>query len=152
MKTRLGIVGLLGILLLASCGKTSAPPSAPPSPTASAPAPTPVVIVQMEGTAAEIGTAHGKQLGEPMRNLYQLYVGRYFIDAKDRTNALIAAGSFEPRMSDDHRHEITALAGTAQMDRREVVLAQCFLDLSSMVTCSTVTLPASASPIGRPSR
>jgi len=45
----------------------------------------------------------------------------------------------------DHLAEVDALATQEGMDEREAVLAQCFLDLSPMTACSTMTLPASAS-------
>jgi hypothetical protein len=43
---------------------------------------------------------------------------------------------------------VKALASYTSIDPRQMLLAQCFLDLSPMTACSTVTLPAAAAPDG----
>ncbi len=50
------------------------------------------------------------------------------------------------RMLPEHRAEVEAMAQAIGMDSREAMLAQCFLDLTPMTACSTLTLPAAASP------
>jgi predicted choloylglycine hydrolase len=51
-------------------------------------------------------------------------------------------------MSPEHREEILALADASGLDHRTALLANCFLDMSETVACSTVSFPASASPDG----
>jgi predicted choloylglycine hydrolase len=55
---------------------------------------------------------------------------------------------FETKLAPEHLDEVKALAAGTAIDPRQMLLAQCFLDLSPMVACSTVTLPADASPDG----
>ncbi|MEA2709779.1 MAG: isopenicillin-N N-acyltransferase like protein [Phycisphaerales bacterium] len=110
--------------------------------------PFPVPVIEMAGGADEIGTAHAKQLGEPIRQLFAAYFGNYFQSDAQRKLTMMAASAFGPHLSAEHRAEIKSLAGGVGLDEREVMLGQCFLDLSAMTACSTVTLPASAAPDG----
>ncbi len=107
-----------------------------------------VPIVEMGGSGDEMGQAHAKQLGEPIRNLFAAYFGSYFQSATQKNLTMMAAGAFWPHVSEEHRAEIAALAHALSLDQREVLLGQCFLDLSAMTACSTVTLPAAAAPDG----
>jgi isopenicillin-N N-acyltransferase like protein len=107
-----------------------------------------VPIVEMGGTGDEMGQAHARQLGEPIRNLFAAYFGSYFQSATQKNLTMMAAGAFWPHVSDEHRAEIAAIARALSLDQREVLLGQCFLDLSAMTACSTLTLPAAAAPDG----
>jgi isopenicillin-N N-acyltransferase like protein len=102
----------------------------------------------MAGTGTEMGASHGEQLGATIRDLHDKYLKAYFDSDGERFLALTAAAAFEQRMLPEHLDEIRALAKSSGVDPRQMLLAQCFLDLSPMTACSTVTLPASASPDG----
>jgi len=107
-----------------------------------------VPIVEMSGSGEAMGQAHAKQLGEPIRNLFAAYFGKYFSSPVQKNLSMTAATAFRPHVSAEHRAEIAALAGGVGLDEREVMLGQCFLDLSAITACSTVTLPAAAAPDG----
>jgi predicted choloylglycine hydrolase len=62
--------------------------------------------------------------------------------------ALTLAQGFEIQLAPAHRDEVQALAKQVGLDEREAMLAQCFLDLSPITACSTITLSADASPDG----
>jgi predicted choloylglycine hydrolase len=102
----------------------------------------------MAGTGQQMGEEHAQQLGEPIRNLFAAYFGSYFQSAAQKNISMLAASAFGPHVTKEHRAEIKSLANTVGLDEREVMLGQCFLDLSAMTACSTVTLPADASPDG----
>lgn len=110
--------------------------------------PFPIPVIELAGTGEEIGAAHGKALGETIRDLHAKYLKAYFASPTNRVLAMTAAAAFEPRVSPDHLAEINALAKASGVEPRQMLLAQCFLDLTPMVACSTITLPASASPDG----
>lgn len=125
--------------------------------TASAPATQPAAAVQevfpyplieLSGDGAEIGAEHGRHFGAPIRRLHDLYFGRYFRNDMQRMLALSAATAFESHLSSGHREEVHSLARESGVAQKQMMLAQCFLDLSAMTACSTVTLPAEASPDG----
>jgi predicted choloylglycine hydrolase len=95
-----------------------------------------------------LGEEQASLLGGPIHLLFDRYLMRYFSSALDRNLALMAARLFEGHLLPEHRIEIEALSRGLNMDRREVMLGQCFLDLSPMTACSTLSLPASAAPDG----
>ena len=108
----------------------------------------PVPIVEMSGSSEAMGQAHAKQLSEPIHKLFAAYFESYFQSATQKNLTMMAAGAFWPHVSEEHKTEISALARALALDQREILLGQCFLDLSSMTACSTVTLPAAAAPDG----
>jgi isopenicillin-N N-acyltransferase-like protein len=115
------------------------------------PAPPPVPawhgpLVELRGTGEQMGQQHGQQLGTPIQFLYDNYLKVYIGAGATRFLALGAAQLFEHYFRPEHLAEVEALAKRTSMDERETVLAQCFLDLSPMDACSTITLPASAAP------
>jgi predicted choloylglycine hydrolase len=110
--------------------------------------PFPVRVVEMSGSGEELGTSHAQQLGTPIQQLYRLYFGQYFTSTFERNLALAAASAYASHVSPEHLEEIRALARGTGLQEREVLLGQCFLDLSAMTACSTITLPASAAPDG----
>lgn len=55
---------------------------------------------------------------------------------------------FEPYIRPEHLAEIHALAAASGLDPAEALAAQCFTDLTLAGGCSTITLPAEASPDG----
>jgi isopenicillin-N N-acyltransferase-like protein len=110
--------------------------------------PFPIPVVELRGTGAEIGRAHGEALGSSIRELHDRYFAAYFQNQAAKFIAMATASLFEPKMSAEHTAEVRALAAGSAVDPKQMLLAQCFLDLSPMVACSTVTLPAAASPDG----
>ena len=149
-------------VLLCGCGAgTSEPAPAPPAAEAAAApasvtrqsvavqaAPFPLPVIKLTGSPEQMGTAHGRRLGEIIRNLHHDYLNAYFSNPGRRMMAMAAAAAFEQRVSPPHLAEVNALAGESGVEARQMLLAQCFLDLSPMPACSTVTLPADASPDG----
>jgi isopenicillin-N N-acyltransferase like protein len=124
-------------LVMVAATAQSAPPADPSLP---------FPIVELRGDPAELGMQHGQALGEAIRSLNEKYLRRMVGANFDR--AAQGAMAFAPLMSADHVTEVKAMAAGARLDVREMMLAQCFLDLDSMAACSTVTLPASAAPDG----
>jgi predicted choloylglycine hydrolase len=106
----------------------------------------PVPVIELSGTSEEVGSAHAKQLGEPIRNLFAAFFGRYFDSPAQKSLTMLAANAFARHLSPEHRAEVHALAAGVGVDEREILLGQCFLDLSAMTACSTITLPADAAP------
>ena len=146
---------LLSLCLLAGCGGREGNPSVattrPATASAVAPpveAPFPIPVIEMAGTGEDMGAAHGRQLGDTIRDLHSKYLKAYFSSEGQRFLAMTAAATFEKHVSPEHMEEILALARASGVSPRQMLLAHCFLDLSPMTACSTVTLPASASPDG----
>jgi predicted choloylglycine hydrolase len=115
---------------------------------ANAPEPFPYPVVTMVGDADAIGAAHGARFGSSIRELHDKYFAKYFRNDVQRLLALTAADRFETYLRPEHDAEVKALANASTVDTRQMMLAQCFLDLSAMTACSTVTLPADAAPDG----
>jgi predicted choloylglycine hydrolase len=122
----------------ASAATTSAPQAKP----------FPYPVVTMSGDGEAIGTAHGERFGDLIRDLHEKYFQRYFRNDLQRMLALTAADRFETYLSQEHDAEVKALAKRSNVNARQMMLAQCFLDLSAATACSTVTLPADAAPDG----
>ncbi len=110
--------------------------------------PFPVRIVELRGSGEEMGSMHAQQLGTPIHSLFGTYFAQYFSSNFERNLALAVASAYGSHVSPEHLAEIRALARGTGLQEREVLLGQCFLDLSAMTACSTITLPASASPDG----
>lgn len=150
----------LGFLCTAApgCGGTPETAAVAPQPAAAAGAtvvpekelPFPLPVIELAGTDDRIGAEHGRRLGETIRDLHANYLNAYFSSPGQRVLAMAAAAAFEPRVAPEHLAEIRALAKETKIDARQMLLAQCFLDLSAMTACSTVALPAEASPDGVP--
>jgi isopenicillin-N N-acyltransferase-like protein len=102
-------------------------------------------LVELRGDARQMGEQHAKLLDSQIQLLQKNYLNVYIGSGAKRLIALTAARVFKSYFPAEHLAEVDALAGQEGMDEREAVLAQCFLDLSPMTACSTITLPASAS-------
>jgi predicted choloylglycine hydrolase len=118
-------------------------PATAPSPTSGASFP--ITVIELKGTPAQIGTAHGEQVGR-VKYLLAAYLTACLGVSPQQPALLAVAKSFEPFLRPEHRQEIAALAKQLEMDQRQLLLLQCFLDLAPMTACSTVTLPAEAAP------
>ena len=141
---RTACIALLTLAILVGCGQGAWPKAVKPPVTA----PFPVPVVELQGTPGQMGDAHAQRLGEPIRGLFSAYFTKYFESDFHRNLALLAAMAFQKHVSPAHLAEINAIASATTLNPRQVMLGQCFLDLSDMVTCSTITLPASAAPDG----
>lgn len=108
----------------------------------------PVPLLRVKGSPHDMGTAQGEQLGPTVRLLHEKYLTPFIAGNGQKVMARLAANSFAALSLPEHRDEVSALATAAGVDGRDTMLAQCFLDLTPMTACSTVTLPASASPDG----
>jgi isopenicillin-N N-acyltransferase-like protein len=110
----------------------------------------PFQVIELSGTPAEIGTAHGQALREPITFLYQHYLQRFYRNQAQRLVAMGTARLFSSHVLPEHQAEIHAIAEATGLAPDEVMLGQCFLDLLPMTACSTVALPAASSPDGIP--
>ena len=122
-------------------------PRPAPVVTASVPAP-PVIsipVAEFKGDAAAIGTEHGRRFRPEILDLYHNYMLPH-LQGSLLTKARVAAATFELYMLPDHRTEAQALGKESGIGVFDAVVAQCFLDLMPVEGCSTITLPASASP------
>jgi isopenicillin-N N-acyltransferase-like protein len=152
MSKKLIGVAMCGLALLAGCSRSqpgSVAVAAPAPAVVPAPPPAPAwtgALVELRGTPEEIGQEHGEDLQRPIQFLHDNYLKVYLGSTTQRFLALGAARLFENYILPEHLAEVDALARQTGMDERETVLAQCFLDLSPMEACSTITLPASAAP------
>jgi predicted choloylglycine hydrolase len=108
----------------------------------------PIPIVQLHGSSADLGQQQGTQLADSIHLLHDKYLQPFVGPAYKRFIALTAANLFEDQLRPEHRDEIHALALSTHIDERETMLGQCFLDLAQLSACSTIALPASASPDG----
>ncbi len=133
----LGIIPLLATFLTAP-GYASEPATSQPANT--------IPIVQLHGTSAEMGQQHAAALGKTVILLHDKYLKVFLGGAAKRFIAIAAAKSFERQFSPEHLAEVDSLAHETGINVDEAALGQCFLDLTPMEACSTITLPASAAP------
>src|SRR4051812_1074924 len=107
----------------------------------------PIKIVEVRGDGAAMGKAHGEALHDEIQALSK-YLNSFFKNDKDRKQALLASFMFRNQIAPQHQAEILGVAKASGMDSGEVMLANCFLDLSAMAACSTITLSSKAAPDG----
>src|SRR4051812_35829404 len=119
---------LVASVLLIGCVQTSPQPI---KAVAAVEEPFPIPVIEMRGDAAQLGTAHAEHLAQPIRHLFGDYFGKYFQNDVQRNIALMAATAFKPQMLPAHRDEIASLASGVGLDERQVLLGQCFLDLTA---------------------
>ncbi|CAN5649397.1 hypothetical protein BH09PLA1_BH09PLA1_37000 [soil metagenome] len=112
--------------------------------------PLPVPVITLAGAPGEIGAQHGAALHEQIKLLEEKYLNPRLGDGSRKVLALAAASLFVTKISPAHMQEIRSLAEASNLDPRTALLAQCFLDLTNSIACSTIALPASASPDGVP--
>jgi hypothetical protein len=110
--------------------------------------PLPIPLLSLRGSPEQIGHQHGAQLSDRIRTLEEKYLNVRLSDMKLRFVAMTLAAAFEPLIAPEHRAEVEALAQGAGLNPRVALLAQCFLDLTDTVACSTIALPPGASPDG----
>jgi predicted choloylglycine hydrolase len=143
----LALVAFAGCSDRTALNRVTAPP-AQPATVEVVERPFPVPTIELYGTGSDIGREHAEALGDGIRDLHGRYITAYFHNAAAKFIALAAASLFEPQLAPEHLAEVRALAEGTAIEPRQMLLAQCFLDLSPMVACSTITLPAAASPDG----
>jgi predicted choloylglycine hydrolase len=103
-------------------------------------------IVVLKGTSENLGEAHAQQLSAPIHILHEKYLTVFVKNQMQKYMAIAAAKLFENQLLPQHQAEVAALARGTDIDENETMLGQCFLDLSRMTACSTMTFPADASP------
>src|SRR5580658_4127430 len=106
-----------------------------------------VPIAEFRGNPAQIGAEHGRMFSAQINELYEKYL-LVELQGSSLAEARLAAASFELYMGADDRQETQSLAEGAGINVYDAMLAQCFLDLMPVAGCSTISLPASASPDG----
>ena len=126
------------------------PATQPQSAQEQTPHPQSVPIIQLHGSGTEMGTQQGQQLRDQIRQLHQQYLQQFIRNDSQRHAAIVAAAIFEAELPPEYRDEVHALSVATGLDEHQVMLAQCFLDLTSMMACSTVALPADGSADGIP--
>jgi len=137
----------LTILLLPGCAGKSAVAPAPQALHFHAVRPdSPVPIVIVEGDARSMGRQQGETLKSNIATLHAAYMQALFQDPMVRDLALKNAAAYEAFIDPEHVEEIHALSQASGLDYINTLLSQCFLDIIPMVACSTVSLPANASP------
>jgi predicted choloylglycine hydrolase len=102
-------------------------------------------IIELRGDGATIGAKHGALLGPAIHQLDEGFLGKGLGPARHRAGAE-AAMQFESTLRPEHLAEIKALAAATGLGESETMLVNCFLDLTPSVACSTISLPADASP------
>jgi predicted choloylglycine hydrolase len=131
-------------MLAARGSATAVRPAACAAPAAADVFPVPVVV--LDGSPQQIGTSHGTQLAKSIQTLHTDYLLKFVGTGAHRFMAMLAASAFESKMRPEHHAEIVALAAASKVDQQQTMLAQCFLDLAQLSGCSTIALPAGASP------
>jgi predicted choloylglycine hydrolase len=102
---------------------------------------------EFRGTPADLGRQQGIQFRQTIIDLDQNYLLNQ-VPSSARVEARLAAANFEVLMRPEHRDETEALAQAVGVNRYDILLAQCFLDLTAATGCSTIALPPAASPDG----
>ena len=106
-----------------------------------------IPIGEFGGDPTQIGAEHGHRFHDQIIDLFQNYLMAR-LPGTIRVEARLAAANFEIYMLPDHRAETQALADAVGLNVYDAVLAQCYLDLMPLTGCSTIALPAEASPDG----
>jgi hypothetical protein len=146
MRFRSSLASLLIFSVVAGCAEAPRSPIIP----SAAVAPKPhlsVPVGEFRGDPADMGGQQGRQFRQTIIDLYQNYL-LVQLQGSARVKARLAAVNFEVLMLPEHRAETEALAQAVGVNHYDVVLAQCLLDLTPFTSCSTIALPASASPDG----
>lgn len=107
-------------------------------------------IIELRGAGTAIGREHGLRLRDPIRVLHQKYLRKWYPSQDAYEQALQQASMFRDHLLPEHLAELQALADAAGMRFDEAMLANSFLDLAHIQGCSTIALPAEASPDGVP--
>ncbi|MGD0463145.1 MAG: C45 family peptidase [Tepidisphaeraceae bacterium] len=146
MRFRSSLACLLIVSIVVGCAE--APHSPVISPVAVAPKPRlSLPVGEFRGDPADMGRQQGRLFQPTIIDLYQNYLLAQ-LQGSARVEARLAAANFEVFMLAEHRAETEALAQAVGINHYDVVLAQCFLDLTPFTNCSTIALPAAASPDG----
>lgn len=108
----------------------------------------PIPIVVLEGSGENMGRLAGEKLKSSILPLHDAYMKALFQDSHSRELAIRNAKAYEALIDPEHLAEIRALAKASELDYPHTLLSQCFLDIMPMIACSTISLPAEASPDG----
>jgi predicted choloylglycine hydrolase len=146
MRVRAGLAYLLPVLVVAGCAPAGKSPVVS-AVVAAPPARISIPVGEFRGTPADIGRQEGTQFRPTIIDLYQNYLLNQ-VQGSARVEARLAAVNFEVLMLPEHRAEVESLAQVVGLNRFDMLLAQCFLDLTASTGCSTISLPGAASPDG----
>jgi isopenicillin-N N-acyltransferase like protein len=146
MRLRAGFIYLLAGCLITGCASSQRPPVVStvvvaPQPRLSIP------VGEFRGTPADMGRQQGTQFRQTIIDLDQSFLLNQ-VPASQRVVARLAAINFEVLMLPEHRTETEALAQAVGVNHYDILLAQCFLDLTASTGCSTIALPPAASSDG----
>ena len=148
----LPFLAVLAAFTLFGCGTapeaTIVSQATPQAQQAESEAPFPLPVLEISGSPEALGTRHGQQLGDTIRSLHNDYLNAYFKSQGQRFLALSRRRGV--RRASTPNTSPKSAPGQVLPPPRTATAAQCFLDLSPMTACSTVTLPASASPTASP--
>ena len=133
----LALLAFFCAVVAAEPGKAKGRPAAPIVP-----------IVELSGSADQIGRQHAQKLGPQVKELHEKYLGPWFADEVLHRKAQLAAVIFRQLLNPEHKAELDAFADELKINMPDLMLGNCFLDLIPALGCSTVTLPADASPDG----
>jgi hypothetical protein len=122
-------------------------------PAPATPASNSVSIIELRGDPAALGKSQAEQIGGTIRSVMNGYFDHAFDMSskqgkKDYKRAVKFAAGFERYLRPEHREELRALAAGVGVDPGGAMLAQCFPETYAVGACSTIALPASASPDG----
>jgi predicted choloylglycine hydrolase len=136
---------LLAVVVIAvSCGTAEKLPR-------TAPAGKPLTPeARLVGSPVQIGAKHGHDLGPAIKSLHDQFLQQWMRTDVQRAIAFGVAQRFEQQVLPEHKAELAAVADAAGIERQQLMLSNCFLDVSSMVTCSTMTLPGAMASDGVP--
>lgn len=148
MRTKLYRVAVLVLIAAMAAWWAHATDIVQVAPASQPEKPFPIPIITLRGDSDQIGGDYGKQLAEPIRIMHDKYLRVWLANGMLEGMAMKAAKSFEVQLLPHHLKEIQAMARQLDMDERQVMLANCFLDLIPMFACSTISLPPAASPDG----
>ncbi len=109
-----------------------------------------VPVLVLEGTPAEMGRAAGVLIGKPAQELLDRYLLRWMARFGTLDSFRKGAKNYESRMTPDERDELAAFSKASGIAQRDLLLAQCFLDMIQPFLCSAVVVSAERAADGKP--
>ena len=104
-----------------------------------------IPLVRVGGSPHEMGRALGELTGEQAKSLTAGYM-RVF--APDAAGDMPLAREMAAHIPDWHHQEIDGFAQGSGMDRDDVLLGQCFLDIHKVALCTTIAASGDATATG----
>lgn len=105
-------------------------------------------VMHLYGNPESMGRQHGRLLKEEIHLLVENYLNK-FLNAEERKIGLHTAKSFFlPNIPEAYLSEMRGLSESSGVDFDTVLLAQCFLDIGRVLSCSTVAIPGDQNALG----